>query len=352
MGFIGSWSSPLPSALRSTDSERRLVTTKTKILIVLASVVVGAVLFAGWQGVRAWTAWNRIDRVAFDLETARSELPPSPPDIDEVSTPAPTVSIVEYQTILLIGSDEKAPEFQEGAYADAVMFYLLPDDGSGPLIVSLPRDLIVVDPCTGEETKLDRTLAGCGDAIGGEELVALAVEDFTGVGVDNFASFRFEAFVAAVDAVGGVEICVPRALREGAAELLPMGCSEVDGTTALRWIRSRKTQELVGDEWQFVEDVGDLARVQRQQVLLFALLDRLKGIRSPGDLAGIAEELGSAIVLDETLQLAQAVSMVWDLRSVSGSSIRTLTIPTESVVLPDGSFAVRATVTFAELIGQ
>ena len=324
----------------------------TKILIALASVVAIGVLFAGWQGVRALNAWNRIERVEFDLETARAELPPPVVGADDMPSPAPTVVAVSYETVLVIGSDEHEAKTTDGAFADAVMLYLLPDDGSGPLIVSLPRDLVVVDPCTGVETKLDRTLAGCGDTIGGEELVALAVEDFTGVGIDNFASFQFEAFVSAVDAVGGVEICVPHALREGGRDLLPAGCSEVDGATALLWIRSRQTQELVDDEWQFAENIGDMARVQRQQTLMFALLDRLKNIRSPGDLAGIAEELGSAIVLDETLGLAEAVSMVWDLRSVSGSSIRTLTIPTESTTLPDGSFAVRATVTFADVIGQ
>jgi LCP family protein required for cell wall assembly len=336
----------------ATECGRVPVKRTTKILIALASVVAIGVLFAGWQGVRALNAWNRIERVEFDLETARAELPAPVVVADEVPSPAPTVVAVSYETVLVIGSDDHEARTTEVAFADAVMLYLVPDNGSGPMIVSLPRDLVVVDPCTGEETKLDRTLAGCGESIGGEELVAIAVEDFTGVGVDNFASFQYEAFVSAVDAVGGVEICVPHALREGSKELLPAGCSEVDGATALPWIRSRQTQELVDDEWRFAADVGDAARVRRQQVLLFALLDRLKTLRSPADLAGMAESLGSAIVLGDTLQLAEAVSMVWDLRSVSGSSIRTLTIPTEATTLPDGSFAVRATVTFAELIGQ
>ena len=330
-----------------------MVTRTTKILIALAAVAMVGVVFAGWQGVRAWNAWNRIERVEFDLEAAREELPKAVLDHEGQVGPAPTIATVTYDTVLIIGSDERtesSSERQNDAYADAIMLYLLPDNGSGPLIISLPRDLIVVDPCTGVEAKLDRTLAGCGETIGGEELVALAVEDFTGVGVDNFASFRFEAFVSAVDGVGGIEICVPHALREGASDLLPAGCTIADGATALRWIRSRQTQELVDGEWRFAEDVGDTVRVQRQQTLIFALLDRLKGLRSPADLAGLAEDLGSAIVLDETLQLADAVSMVWDLRSVSGSSIRTLTIPTEPAVLPDGSFAVRATTTFAELV--
>jgi len=44
--------------------------------------------------------------------------------------------------------------------------------------------------------------------------------------------------------------------------------------------------------------------------------------------------------------------MVWDLRSVSGGAIRTVTIPTVPVMLAGGSFAVAATDTFAELISD
>ena len=91
-------------------------------------------------------------------------------------------------------------------------------------------------------------------------------------------------------------------------------------------------------------------RVERQQELLFALFDELKGIRSPASLAGLAGELGDTIVLSETLGIGDAVALAWDLRSRSGSSIRTLTVPTEPTTLPDGSFAVRATVPFSGLL--
>ena len=307
-------------------------------------------------------AWNTIERVEFNLTEAREALPEPVAATDdardvqsagEMASPVPTVVAVEYDTVLVIGSDKKPERDQIGEYADAVMLYLLPDDGSGPLIVSLPRDLVVVNPCTGQVTKLDRTLEGCGEDIGGEELVALTVEDFTGVAVDNFASFRFEAFVEMIDAVGGVEVCVPNALREGGSEILPAGCSTLDGATALRWVRSRQTQEFVDGQWRFLENgIGDASRVRRQQTLIFALLDKLKGIRSPSELAGLAENLGDTIVLDETLGLSDAVTMVWNLRAYSGSSIRTLTVPTEPTTLEDGSYAVRATMSFAELIAS
>jgi LCP family protein required for cell wall assembly len=250
----------------------------------------------------------------------------------------------------VIGSDEKPPDVQEGTFADAVLLYLLPDDGSGPVVVSFPRDIIVFDPCTGQETKINRTLEPCSESISGPEHVSLAMEMHTSIPVDHFALIQFDAFADVVNEVGGVEVCVDHALREGGYDIMPAGCSIVDGEHALAWIRSRATQEFVDDEWVFATELGDAARVSRHQVRLFGLLDKLKGMRSPTDLAGIAENLGDSIVLSETLGIGDAVSLAWDLRSRSASSIRTVTVPTEPDPLDDGSYAVRATATVRELL--
>ena len=154
-----------------------------------------------------------------------------------------------------------------------MLLYLVPDDGSGPLIVSIPRDLAVIDPCTGSLTKLDRTLDPCEALVSGPEHVALTVEDYTGIPIDHFALVKFDALTQIVDSVGGVTICSEYALREGGTDLIPAGCTEVDGAATLAWIRSRRTQQLVDGQWQFVENVGDAARVERQQELLFALFE-------------------------------------------------------------------------------
>jgi len=262
--------------------------TRKRIALIAAGVVVFVVVgFLGWQGAQAWWAWRGIERVEFDTAQARSRLAEpaqtgskTEPAAD--AAPSPTYEVVEYDTVLAIGSDERPQEQakrQEGVYADAVLFWLVPSNGGDPVLVSLPRDLLVTNPCTGEETKLDRTLAGCGDDVSGPELVALAVEDYTGIGVDHFAMFGFDAFVEVIDTIGGVEICVDHALREGGSDLLPEGCSVVDGTTALRWVRSRGTQEFVDGEWRFVEGVSDLSRARRQQTLMFAMLAKLKTMR-------------------------------------------------------------------------
>jgi LCP family protein required for cell wall assembly len=344
------------------------VTRKRIILLAAGAVVVLVVAFAGWQGARAWWAWRGIDRIEFNTAEARGQLPPLPDTgNDDVSEPAEDLSppttyqTVDYDTVLAIGSDERTDEekrlyeeaglpLQEGAHADAILLWLAPTDGGDPALVSIPRDLLVIDPCTGVETKLDRTFAGCGDDVSGPELVALAVEDHTGIAVDHFAAFGFDAFIDVIDSLGGVEVCVDHALREGTTDLLPAGCSTADGATTLAWVRSRQTQEFVDGEWRFVEGVSDQNRTLRQQELMFAMLAKMKTMRSPAALAGIAESVGDSVALSESLSMGDAVAMAWDLRSMPSSRIRRIVIPTEPEVTPDGSFALRAVVPFRELL--
>lgn len=343
------------------------MTRRRIILIAAAAAVVLVVAFAGWQGARAWLAWRGIERIEFDTAEARSQLftPMAPlgDDSDEpiAAAPTPTYQLVEYDTVLAIGSDERSEERnrlaietgqlpQEEAYADAILLWLAPTDGGDPALVSIPRDLLIVDPCTGESTKLDRTLAGCGETVSGPELVAVAVEDFTGISIDHFATFGFDSFIDVIDSLGGVELCVDHAQRHGTLDLMPAGCSTVDGETALVWVRSRALQELVDGKWRFVEGVSDRTRSEHQQLLMLAMLGKLADMRSPTALAGIAETVGDSVILSESLSMGDAMAMAWDLRSMPASSIRRIVVPTESVVMDDGSFAVRAVVPFRELL--
>jgi len=274
----------------------------------------------------------------------------------------------EFDTVLVIGTDfaEETPDRQEGVFADAILLWIVPTDGSSPAIVSIPRDLMIVDPCTGEGTKLDRTLEGCGDEVSGPQLVAIAVEDYTGIHVDHFATIDFTSFVDVIDAMGGIQICVDHALRQitdlppGASTegdetdyaFLPAGCTNASGKIALHWVRSRGTQEFVDGGWRFIEGVSDVNRTVRQQTLLFTMLAKLKTMRSPSTLAGIVESVGDGLVLDNGLSMSDALKMAWDLRSIPADQIRRIVVPTEPVTTEDGSFAVRATVPFWELFDR
>ncbi|MBP1632115.1 MAG: ywtF [Acidobacteria bacterium] len=348
----------------STHLRRNLI--RAAILLLIAGVA-----WAGWQGFRVWRAWHNLDRIAFDVTDARealgqqgtiaidgaaddgaageqNEVPGTlPPDVTLPTSPhlAPEA----LQAFLIIGSDYR-PEHGTGSRADVIILVLLPADGADPVMVSIPRDLYLPNPCTGGYTRVNATLNGCGEAASGPELLSVTVEDFTGVEIDHFAVFDFEGFKAIIDRVGGVEICVDHAVRDAKTDPpldLPAGCTVANGAMTLSWVRSRHTQELVDGAWRGMAGVNDLTRNQRQQELLLDALSRLKAFRSVTELSALVEELTDAFSVDDGLSLGSAIGLAWDMRGVDIPSIRRPTIPvgfftTEAgaqVLLPESSFA-------------
>ena len=315
-------------------------------------VLIGVVAFGSWQAITTLNAWNDIERVEFDTEDARQRLPGGTP-LNDTAPPTDVNWDALYDGVLVIGSDERPEEEasrQERIFSDAVLLYLDPaSDSADPVLVSFPRDLLIADPCTSEESKLDRLFLGCGE-VSGPELVALAIEGYTGVGIDHYAAFGFEGFMAVVDALGGVEICVDRPLRQSPQQALPEGCSLADGETALWYVRSRTLQERVDGEWRFVEEISEVDRAQRQQDFLFAVLARVRQIQSPTSLTRLAQELDELFVISESLTIPEAVGMAWELRSTPPGEISRLIVPTQSFVTEDGEFVRRATAEFGELL--
>ncbi|MFT3874490.1 MAG: LCP family protein [Nocardioides sp.] len=119
-----------------------------------------------------------------------------------------------------------------GERTDTIM---LLHTGSGPnLLLSIPRDSLVEIPGHGT-TKINAAFA-----YGGPKLLVQTIENSTGIRIDDYIEIGFGGFVNAVDAVGGVEICPTRAMKDPLANLdIPKGCQQADGVTALGYARSR-----------------------------------------------------------------------------------------------------------------
>ena len=89
------------------------------------------------------------------------------------------------------------------------------------------------------------------------------MEQATGLRIDHYVEIGFGGFVGAVDAVGGVEMCVPQAIKDPKAALnIKEGCQELDGATALGYVRTRATAG------------SDFDRVERQRAFLSALVNK------------------------------------------------------------------------------
>lgn len=237
-----------------------------------------------------------------------------------------------FTSFLLIGADES------GYLADAIVLVLLPGDGSAPLMSSLPRDLYLPNRCTGGYTKINANLGGCVGLASGSELLALAVQDFTGIEVDHFARVDFAGFAAVVDRLGGIEICAGEyPVRDIRASLrLDPGCATADGATTLAWVRSRHPEYLIDGEW-VARGGSDFDRQAKQQQVLFALAGRLSSYSSVGALAGALDSLASAVRMDSGLGIAEAASIGFRYRGISSGDVRRVRVRVADRVTPGGA---------------
>jgi LCP family protein required for cell wall assembly len=339
-------------------SPQQMGSLKRALLVV--GVAVAAVV--AWIGFSLWQTWQSAERVAFVPADARVAMERNQTTVpDEVPDDPAAAFRDEVVAILLVGSDER-PQI-ESRRADVIMMLVVPPDGLDPLLFSLPRDLYLPDPCFGGRERINAALNGCGDHANGPELLAIVVEDFTGIRADHFAIVNFWGFRDVIDAVGGVEICVENPVRDANTRPdpldLPAGCSTVEGGQALAWMRSRRTQEFVDGRWRAM-GVNDFDRNQRQQELLLQALIRLRDFRNVGELTALAESLRDAFVIDEGMGIGDAVSLAWFLRGIDVDAIVRPVIPTsgfvtdlgESVIVPTESFAdtLRAVYPDADLL--
>lgn len=312
------------------------------------AVVLIAAGFVGWTGVQVWASWNSVPREPWNGPEVRSALPSIPePATGETIDPnhaSPPVADGTFDSFLVVGSG-----FQ-GQLADVIMLFLLPD-GREPSIVSLPRDLYLPSPCGGTMMRINANYNGCGNTASGPQLLALAVEDFTGIEVDHFALFDFDGFDSIIDDVGGVTICVDNPVRDADAWLsLPAGCTEATGAQALGWVRTRKTQELVDGVWRAVPNQSDLTRHQHQQDVIFQLFDRLQEFSSLGDLTNKVDSLSDTFTVDGDLTLGSALSLVWSLRGYDQTDFNRLTIPVENYTTSGGAAVLRPTSSFSDVL--
>ncbi len=341
---------------------RERLTRRRVVVGALLAIVLVTVAFLGWSAFRVWKAWDSVPRVPFDLEASRLSLDnrgptaaTTPSDIadglpDPQEFPVLDVPDEDFDAYLVLGSDET--ERKPTLRADAVLLFLLPRGGDAPALVSIPRDLLVRNPCDGRFQKVSLLLEGCGEDVTGPELLALAVADLTGIEVDHFGLFGFEAFRRVINYVGGIQICVDHAVRvdEATGILLPEGCSNARGVTALRWVRLRTGEELVDGRWEALPRLGDAERSKRQRTVILQLLNKLKRFRSPQRVAEIAEALSDAFVIDDSLSMGRAVDLVWDLRRIDGGKIRQPALQTETSVTSDGGFAVVLVEPFSDVL--
>jgi LCP family protein required for cell wall assembly len=178
--------------------------------------------------------------------------------------------------LLVLGSDEGPPRAGRARTGRADGFHLVVVDAGRTRvsILSLPRDSLVDVPGVGR-TRINTSLTR------GPETAVATAERLTGLEVDDWILTGFHGFIAAVDALGGLQIDVEQRLYDpgGASTDLQPGPQRLSGWQALAYTRDRMSRPG-----------GDRARAESHARALQALHAQVRA-EAP-DAARLAELVG------------------------------------------------------------
>lgn len=244
--------------------------------------------------------------------------------------------------ILVIGSDTRSgangiygssADAEAGARSDVMMLVQVSEDRSMVNVISFPRDLMVdipkcTDPTTGEvypassNTQINESLER-----GGPGCTVATISNLTGVAIDHFMLVDFNAVKALSSVVGGVQVCVTKAIDDTYSGLkLPAGTSSVEGEQALAFLRSRHG----------FGDGSDTARIKAQQSFLASLLRKVHSegtLSNPATLLKMAEAITQNVTVDNELtQLGNLVGIGSIFASVDLNKIVFATVPNEPYI--------------------
>jgi LCP family protein required for cell wall assembly len=163
---------------------------------------------------------------------------------------------------------------------------------------------------------------------GGAACTIRTVEDMTGIRIDHHLVVDFTGFKNMVNAVDGVEVCVPEPVHDQEAHLdLPAGRQKLDGEQALGYVRARYS----------IGDGSDTQRMERQQDFLASLVKKVRSngvLLNPVRLYPLLSAATRSLTADPGLDsLNELYDLAQSLQRTPTGAIRFLTAPREPYAL-------------------
>jgi LCP family protein required for cell wall assembly len=264
--------------------------------------------------------------------------------------------------VLVIGSDtregETAAEAKEfgnqttagGQRSDTIkVIHVDPKTGQASTL-SIPRDTLVtlsgVPASSGVSSpnKINAAFAsGPNDpnpsGTGANGLVK-TVENSFGIPISHWIVINFFGLMDMVNALHGINMNLPYPVRDygdcnanGVDEnctglaIDTTGCQTLTGTQALALSRSRHFEYFKDGEW--MSDLSsDIGRIERQNLIIQAVIDKAKSTYNPLTVASFISSLAHDVTLDSKLGPSLLLSLAERYHALSGSSVNSFTLPT------------------------
>ncbi len=199
-----------------------------------------------------------------------------------------------------------------GSLTDTIIVASIDYDHKLVSMLSLPRDLYVKSQKlqTGERINQIYVLGKNQiNSKAGMEALAEIASGISGLQIDYYAKVDFQGFVKIVDSLGGVDLEVEKDIYDPYYPLgetthyqtfsIKAGYQHLDGATALKYARSRKT-------------TSDFDRAHRQQLLLNAIKEKalsMNVLTDPGKIQALYNSLQDSIetnfTVDEIIEFAK-----------------------------------------------
>ncbi|WP_245641741.1 LCP family protein [Nonomuraea candida] len=282
------------------------------------SVVLTVVLVAASLGGYAYYRYleGLIPRVPIDVGASR------PPDTGALN-------------VLLVGSDSRdgnnkkygATTVGAGERTDTIMLLHVAPNRDSATVISFPRDSMVMIPqCEGRNgavlpAGLRRINSAFND--GGINCTIRTLESLTNIKINHFVKVDFTGFKGIIDALGGIEICLPEAVNDKEAKfVLGPGTHVVMGEQALGYVRTRYS----------LGDGSDLSRIERQQVFLTQVLKKVTDgglLTDPVKLNDFLRAATQAVTVDDKLSVERMLEIANSVRGLTAKELKGITVPVE-----------------------
>jgi len=300
---------------------------------ILAGVVSGAILIVTVIGAGVTSVMGQLEGNITSLDVSE-QTGVTVTETESVVVDEETGETAPF-TMVVMGSDSRvgkgnkgygsAAKFGDVERSDTTILFHVNADRSQAIGVSIPRDTLMMLP---ECTKDGETVGGYEGRfneamfLGGPGCVLKAVEELSGLQVDNFMVIDFAAFKRITESIGGVEICLEEDVNDPLSGLnLDQGLHTVTGEEALAFVRARKT----------LGDGSDTSRIRRQQAFLSSMARKVLSsdiLLNPASLLGVLNAATENLTADPQLaNIENLRDLAVSLRNLRPQDITFTTMP-------------------------
>ncbi|MEF2798945.1 MAG: LCP family protein [Christensenellales bacterium] len=299
---------------------RRKKKGSSKLLIIMV-IVLALLAIAAIFALKFYTDINNPENL---FESTLPEGTPAPVETapapaDEEAQPSPTPdqeSLLSGQAdaefmsnrtnILLLGIDESTERENWGTFRTDTMILVSIDFSNNDVcMVSIPRDSYVkiynangsVANPSSPYSKINNAFSeGGGAQKKGFEYSIATVEKLMGVNIGYYCGFNMNVVKEVVNAMGGVDYDVDIEVKMNGRELHP-GMQHLDGQGVLDYCRQRKGS-------------SDIARIDRQQRMLTAILQQLKDTDQIANIPSIYSAVEANIMTNLSIKQISSLALV------------------------------------------